>query len=205
MYATKPGLTLAFHGCDQSILSKILLGEEDLRRSENGYDWLGHGIYFWDNNLDRAFEYALFLKEHSNRSRRPISTPSALGAILNLGHCLDLLDYGSLSLLRSSYEVLEVYCKNVGLDLPRNYHSGLNKDLLRRELDCAVIETLHKTRIINQLPAFDSVRGVFWEGKELYPNAGFREKDHIQICIRNPNCIKGYFLPRKLEPAFNNV
>ena len=52
---------------------------------------------------------------------------------------------------------------------------------------------------------FDSVRGVFWEGKELYKNAGFREKDHIQICIRNPNCIKGYFLPRELDNAFNKV
>ncbi|SEK41780.1 hypothetical protein SAMN05421740_101809 [Parapedobacter koreensis] len=42
---------------------------------------------------------------------------------------------------------------------------------------------------------FDSVRGVFWEGNPLYPTAGFREKDHIQICIRNIDCIKGYFLP----------
>ena len=41
----------------------------------------------------------------------------------------------------------------------------------------------------------DSVRGVFVEGKSVYPGAGIPEKTHIQICIVNPNCIKGYFAP----------
>ncbi|TSA32147.1 MAG: hypothetical protein D4R64_16610 [Porphyromonadaceae bacterium] len=50
-----------------------------------------------------------------------------------------------------------------------------------------------------------SVRGVFFEGKELYPNSGFREKNHIQICVRNPNCIKGYFLPRNVNNKFLRV
>jgi len=47
---------------------------------------------------------------------------------------------------------------------------------------------------------YDSVRGVFFEGEDLYPDAGFKEKNHIQICVRNRNCIKGYFLPREKEP-----
>lgn len=68
-----------------------------------------------------------------------------------------------------------------------------------RNLDCAVIETLHKVREDEGLRAFDSVRGVFWEGNELYPQAGFREKNHIQLCIKNPNCIKGFFLPREVD------
>lgn len=44
---------------------------------------------------------------------------------------------------------------------------------------------------------FDSTRGVFTEGGPVFPGAGILEKSHIQICIRNPNCIKGFFLPRK--------
>jgi len=47
-----------------------------------------------------------------------------------------------------------------------------------------------------QLEPFDSVRSLFVEGEELYPGAGFHEKNHIQICIRNPNCIKSFFVPR---------
>ena len=51
----------------------------------------------------------------------------------------------------------------------------------------------------------DSIRAAFIEGEEIYPGAGFNEKTHIQICIRNPNCIKGFFLPRKRNHDFNPV
>ena len=44
MYSTRPGLVLGFHGCDESILLKVLTGKELLKRSVNNYDWLGHGI-----------------------------------------------------------------------------------------------------------------------------------------------------------------
>ena len=91
------------------------------------------------------------------------------------------------------------------VDIPENKSIGGIGDLLLRELDCAVIESLNMfNEALHQRP-FDSVRGVFYEGEELYPNAGFREKDHIQICIRNPNCIKGFFLPRKLDYAYPKV
>lgn len=85
----------------------------------------------------------------------------------------------------SSFDIAKTsFLKNTG-----------TKDLLRRELDCAVIQALHQSmKKTNQKP-FDSVRGLFWEGDQLYPQAGFKEKDHIQICIRNIDCIKGYFLP----------
>ncbi len=77
--------------------------------------------------------------------------------------------------------------------------------MVLRNLDCAVIETLHEFMKDKKKPGFDSVRGVFFEGEELYPDAGFKEKDHIQICIRNPNCIKGYFLPRTLDSDYPKV
>lgn len=78
-------------------------------------------------------------------------------------------------------------------NLPQNKGNVIN--LLQRELDCAVIEWTHEWMRQANKREFDSVRGVFWEDNCLYPNAGFREKDHIQICIRNIDCIKGYFLP----------
>ena len=64
-----------------------------------------------------------------------------------------------------------------------------------RNLDCAVIQNLHEELERNEVKPFDSVRAAFIEGDPLYPNAGFHDKNHIQISIRNPICIKGYFLP----------
>lgn len=36
----------------------------------------------------------------------------------------------------------------------------------------------------------------------MYPGAALKEKTHIQLCIVNPNCIKGFFSPRKENVEF---
>ncbi len=89
-----------------------------------------------------------------------------------------------------------------GINIPVNIPLKENGDLLKRYLDCAVIESIHQFNKDKNKPEFDSVRGVFFEGNELYPNAGFKEKNHIQIALRNPNCIKGYFIPRELDTSY---
>ena len=167
MYPSRPGLLIGFHGCEKSVRDSIVSGASMLKASENGYDWLGGGFYFWENNYERALEFA-----RNPPGRKKYKTPSVLGAIIDLGNCLDLLDTRYLLLVKGS------------------------TDKLLRELDCAVIENLHIMQRQTQFEPFDSVRGVFVEGDELYPGAGFHDKNHIQICIRNPNCIKGFFIPR---------
>ena len=171
-------------------MDAVVNGKQELKPSKNLYDWLGNGIYFWDNSPHRALKWA---KALSKRPDSTINEPAVIGAIIDLGFCLDLLDAQYLSVLKKSYEILVDSTKKAGNPVPKNV--GNTHDLLKRELDCAVIETLHRAMEIEAKSTFDSVRGVFWEGQELYPNAGFREKDHIQICVRNPNCIKGYFYP----------
>jgi hypothetical protein len=205
MYSRQRGLVLGFHGCDVQIRNLTVSGSQDLKSSQNDFDWLGHGIYFWENSLSRAEEYAIYLKSNPKRSKNPIKKPSVIGSVLDLGYCLDLMDFRSLSLLRLAYEILvETYQKS-GFVIPQNTSGGSNSDLLKRELDCAVIETLHLSREENDLTPFDSVKAVFWEGNDLYPNAGFKEKNHIQICIRNRNCIKGLFIPLVEDSTFEKV
>jgi hypothetical protein len=60
--------------------------------------------------------------------------------------------------------------------IPMPQNKGNDADLTLRELDCAAIQSLHSSIADDNEREFDSVRGVFWEGKRLYPNAGFREK-----------------------------
>ncbi len=192
MYTSRTGLVLGFHGTDESIVKSVIKGKTELEQSKNSYDWLGHGVYFWDNSPSRALEWAI---ELSKRPGSVIKKPSVIGAIIDLGYCLDLLDYKNLALVKQGYEMLRTLLESSQTLMPNNV--GITQDLLQRELDCAVIETLHTSLVKENELEFDSVRGVFWEGEYLYPNAGFKEKDHIQICIRNINCIKGYFLPLK--------
>jgi hypothetical protein len=203
MYSTRSGLTLGFHGCDESIVQQVLNGKTFLKGSSNSYDWLGHGIYFWENSPSRALEFAEHLQKYPNHSKGTIKKPAVIGAVIDLGACFDLLDYQNLQLLKASYLVLSDTTEDYSF--PQNKSIGNLGDLLLRDLDCAVIETVHTLRSKTGNFTFDSVRSVFYEGQELYPNAGFREKDHVQICIRNPNCIKGFFLPRELDTHFPKV
>lgn len=190
MYNTMPNFVLGFHGCEKEVFDKVILNQEYLNKSENSYDWLGHGIYFWENNPQRAYEFAEELKD-----RGKINEIAVIGAIIDLGYCLNLVESKSLKIVKKGYELLQDTIKNVGLDMPQNKNVGSNTDLLLRHLDCAVIQMVHAYNFKNKKREYDSVRGLFIEGKPLYPNAGFREKNHIQICVRNPNCIKGFFSP----------
>jgi hypothetical protein len=203
MYSKRAGLILGFHGCDQSIRDAVVGKEgELLKPSENDYDWLGSGIYFWENSYERALQYAVDLKNDPISSKIKIVNPSVIGAVLDLGHCLDFLDSEYLNLLKAGYEMLCSVNKKHGLEIPENKSIEDQGDLLLRRLDCGVIETIHQFNEDEDREEFDSVRGVFFEGKNLYPNAGFKEKNHIQIAIRNTNCIKGFFVPRTLDSRF---
>lgn len=139
--------------------------------------------------------------KHEKEPER-IKSPFVVGAIIDLGYCPNLVDSKNIELLKMGYSILETTMGDSSL-MPTNKNIKKSQDNLIRDLDCAVIETLHSFNAQENEQAFDTVRGVFWEGNRIYPNAGFKEKNHIQICVRNPNCVKGYFFPRDLDIKYS--
>ncbi|WP_153800958.1 hypothetical protein [Foetidibacter luteolus] len=205
MYDVKPNLVIGFHGCDLSVRNALVNNPDEVRTSKQPYDWLGHGMYFWENNYERALHWAT---EKSKRGAP--GKPSVVGAVLSLGYCCDFLDSKYISILQSYFTLMAAVYKAAGKKLPYNKDipQDKHKDKILRELDCASIEFMHGEilRQINQdtsekgfshFNAFDTVRGVFTEGGPAFDGAGIFEKSHIQICVRNLNCIKGFFIPRK--------
>ncbi|WP_269543004.1 hypothetical protein [Cerasicoccus fimbriatus] len=173
---------LGYHGCKSSVAEKVFAGSE-LRPSRERYDWLGHGIYFWEDNPHRALEWA---------KERKYDQPAVIGAVIRFGNCLNLIDSEYLAEVARTHESLVSYWKNLeefDLTIPENK----GKDAKLRYLDCFVFEWLHSTREENSLPSYDTVRGFFSEGEPLYPGAGLNKQDHIQICVRNLDCIVGFF------------
>lgn len=198
LYSTHANLVIGFHGCDLQLAEEVAAGRKELEPSNNDYDWLGPGMYFWENNYDRALAWA---EERAKRNTN-IQTPGVLGAVIDLGYCLDLMDAACLAALKMAYEVLVHSFQKAQLPLPANETSGKSTDLLIRKLDCAVVQAAHRLSLDSDGKQYDSVRSMFTEGASLYPHSGFASKSHVQICVCNPNCIKGYFLPRNVNPQY---
>ncbi|MDF0733887.1 hypothetical protein P0Y43_24720 [Pseudomonas entomophila] len=190
MYQQLPSFVLGFHGCDRQIGEAILAGDQ-VSPSVNDYDWLGAGAYFWENSPERALSYAHRIKQHK-RGQGSIKDPYVVGAVINLGLCLNLTEEGALQELGAAYQLLA----SSSDALPENKPGFTgDTDNLKRFLDCLVFQSLHSAREVVGLEPYHSVRSPFLEGTCLYPGTSFRQETHIQLCVREVTCIKGYFRP----------
>jgi hypothetical protein len=143
------------------------------------------------------------LKEKHQKGHGKIATPAVLGSVIDMGYCFNLMEAGSIQLISTGYELLYKSVEATGGEMPKNSVRSEDGDLLLRNLGCAVIQLLHELRKRQGERPFDSVRSLFLEGAELYPNAGFRKKNHIQICVITPNCFKGFFIPRPYDSHYH--
>ena len=187
----QPFQITGFHSCDREVGLAVLNGQMELRPSNNDWDWLGGGIYFWEQNPMRAFEYAEECKTGKQKNKIAIKTPFVLGAIIELGNCLNLMEPTSLKIIESSHNALEKLYLKSGEKMPIN--KGAN-----RKLDCAVIKYVHETRKEAHEQPYDTIRCPFPEGHPVYDTSNFTKRLHIEICVINTELIKGYFLPRPI-------
>lgn len=178
------GFILGYHGCDLSDGEAALEGRP-FQPSTNDYDWLGEGVYFWEANPLRGLEFA---KESMKRKGSRIKLPFVVGTVIDLGACLDLTTSLGIATVARAYESLKASHRESDTPLPENTPNGL-----RRYLDCAVINRVHAIFAEQGLPAFDTVRGIFTEGGPAFAGAGIQTKTHVQIAVRNTECIKGVF------------
>jgi len=204
MYNIRPNLYIGFHGCDESTRDRLIMNPHIVEKSMRPYDWLGNGFYVWENNHSRALQWA-----KDKEKKREITKASVIGVVYTLSNCLDFTDSDSIDLLSQYYLLMKVELERLGKELPQNkdHKKDEHNDKLIRTLDCAVIQFCHTTmdeeiRIqieskgISEIKSFETVRGVFTEGGAAFPGAAIQKKSHIQVCIRNFDMIKGFFIPK---------
>lgn len=210
MLESRPNLYIGYHGCSEKHGEEFLLlgTRKKIHISEANYEWLGKGFYIWENNFTRAYEWRA--KEYKTTEK-----PFVVGVIYSLDECLDLTDSKYLELVSQAYANLKLSLEMAGKPLPQNEEFSNHKSGIRgkRLLDFAVLERLHYIMDnpnkekqfepwINNgtvVKPFDTVRSAFFEGNPSYPGSTFQDKNHIQICIRNPKCIKGFFRPLDMD------
>jgi hypothetical protein len=162
---------LGYHGTSRSGLEGILAN--GFIASANEYDWLGSGIYFFQDAPHRAEHWAHQMHDE----------PGVVRAEISLEGCLDLLDIAWFSFLNEAHDLYVARAKRLGLPLPRQT-TGAHR------LDCAVIDyAVDLLRAAGTV--ISSVRGAFGEGRSAFPNSALLDLSHVQIAVRDPSVILG--------------
>lgn len=168
---------LGYHGCEPPLADALVRGEvsvEQWQPSENPFDWLGRGIYFWEFAPERAREWN--------------AKGGVVGAVIQLGMCLDLTEVGYTAMLGEAYARLRKEQRRGGRPLPKNKGK-------RRELDCLVINSLARWTEEARGTCIQTVRCPFLEGESAFPGSGIFRESHVQIAVRDKACILGVFRP----------
>jgi len=170
----------AYHGCTQALAAELISGGRSINAwplSRNEYDWLGHGIYFWEYGPKRAREWSLANDRDGG----------VVGAHIQLGRCLDLTDTRYTSLLNNAFESFRESLTDENLPLPVNSQK-------RNNLDCAVINYAIE---LYEDYGFQTVGCPFLEGAPAYQGSRIKLHSHIQISVFDPECILGVFQPNR--------
>jgi hypothetical protein len=167
---------LGYHGCQKAFADDVRSGRISLaewKPSQNSYDWLGEGIYFWEGSRTRAEQWAI--EKFGNEA-------DVLEVEIDLGQCLNLLENTHHDGVREIYWKLRAVYRSRGLTLPKN-----RKKL--HFLDNLVMNRFVKT-VQRRGILFQTVRGAFEEGRPLFPGSAIRTQSHVQIAVRDLRCIR---------------
>ncbi len=170
---------LGYHGCHKNFSDGVRSGRISLAQwkpSQNTYDWLGDGIYFWEASRTRAEQWA---------GEQLGDQADVLEVEIDLGQCLNLLESTYHDAIRATYQNLRTVYRSQGWTLPKNQQK-------RHDLDCLVMNKFVKfmERFVGQQGiVFQTVRGVFEEGRPLFPGSALRTQSHIQIAVRDVQCL----------------
>jgi hypothetical protein len=169
-----PLVIYGYHGTSQTKAASIL--NHGFLASDNDYDWLGTGIYFFQDAPIRAKQWAT--QQHPNN-------PVVLRASLQLTNCIDLFDIGWQPLLKSLYNPFVEQWRTTNRPLPRQ---DPDRSKAHR-LDCSFLN--YSIELLSRQDfTIESVRAAFMEGERLFPDSAIFDLTHVQIAIRNPALIK---------------
>ncbi len=172
-----------YHGT--SLQAAIAIEQQrQFRLSCNEHDWLGDGVYFFQDAPERAWEWA---ETHYTLF------PAVIGAHLRFHptESIDLLDIHWTHTLTDAYDAFLGELMRANLAVPRQT-SGAHR------LDRAVIN--YAVGVLEQQGVIiRAVRAAFAEGAPVFPGSALFDRAHVQIAIRDPSLIDDLWMERKKE------
>src|SRR5262249_31971950 len=125
---------------------------------------------------------------HGPERARTWGGGGVIGAIIQLGNCLDLTDGKFTTGLRAMYRTLKQQARREGKVLAGNRGK-------RRGLDCLVINRLVESAEGGSGGRFQPARCPFLEGSPAFPGSAIRRDSHMQLVVFDKRCLLGVFRP----------
>jgi hypothetical protein len=172
---------IGYHGTSHAAAQIVL--RDGFRVSRNAYDWLGDGVYFFQDAPNRAREWA---------AQRYGSDGVVIRSIIRLEDCLDLLDIQWNVFLEAAYTSVVEASQRTGVGLPRQTAGAhrLDRVVVNYAIDMLLEEYGMTVR---------AVRGVFGEGGPVFPGSAILDRAHVQIAVRDLSLIEVSELLREEE------
>ncbi|MGA2596119.1 MAG: hypothetical protein ABSH09_03805 [Bryobacteraceae bacterium] len=156
-------VVVGYHGTSARY-ARDILNRGEYRVSQNDYDWLGRGVYFWEHAPYRAWDWARY---------KYGSDAAVLESLIRLGRCLDLTDIRYTDAIKQAFDGLREAYAFKNIDLPQNRGKA-------RRLDCLVINYVAEF----VFPECETVRAPFLEGPPIFEGSAILSESHIQVVVR---------------------
>ena len=174
------GKVYGYHGTSLQLAAVIL--QNGFNPSQNDYDWLGDGIYFWQDAPARAWEWAK--QQHGTEA-------AVIVAEISMRDCIDLLDIEWFQFLTEAYNSFMEQLRLANLPHPRQTSRAHRLD--REVVNYSVGILAEQGTIVS------SVRAAFSEGNPVYPLSALFDRSHVQIAVRDPSLIERVWLLDRQE------
>jgi hypothetical protein len=163
---------VGYHGTSREAAERIL--RSGFLISRNPYDWLGDGVYFFQDAPARAAAWAYDLYGPSR---------IVLQATIAIRDCLDLLDMRWTRTLTVAYDGFLAQLKRAGRPLPKQ-RKGSGAHRLDREVINYAVGVLSEQGVNIRV-----VRSAFIEGEPIFPDSALFDRSHVQLAVRDTSCI----------------
>lgn len=172
-------LVKAYHAGELAEIDCLIRQGFGIRHSSSQGNWLGDGVYFWENDPVRAEEWQI------QRNK---------GAILECEIDTSFL----LNLLVKNEYSTEFYGRAGQI---ANHLSLRNqKDAQKFDLDNQIFKAIQKSFQLDK--GLCGVRMAFYLGESITPDGNLYENQHIQICLWDLSAIEN---PRKYTAGLSGL
>lgn len=164
----QPPEAIGYHGTRLEYAQRIL--DEDFRPSENNWEWLGHGVYFWQDAPERAFAWA---KEWHGRSgyKGPIGV---VAARIQLFDFVDLLEQAGMKLVKDFASAF--------LDKLVDQDRRLVNEYPIHRLDCELFNSITNVLLSKGIEV-RGFRAACVEGEPITKGSPIFDQSHVQLSV----------------------